>query len=242
MFLLSKRQQKSIGHKIFKNECNLNPYCLTAWNKGETFASLGIGHFIWYPDNKKRSYHESFPTMISYMKQKGIHLPQWLKELHPFRVPWKTKSDFDKSFKSHQMVQLRLFLQATFDIQTEFMINRLVKAIPNLATHAEPGKQALIVRHIKKLLSTEQGTYALIDYLNFKGEGLIPKERYNGISWGLLQVLKGVPENATIKNIPNLFADSATQVLTIRANNAPDPVKEKRWLIGWTKRINTYRK
>lgn len=238
---LSSKSKQKIGRKIFKNECNMNPYCLTSWNKGETFASLGIGHFIWYPDERKRSYHESFPSMINFMKQKGVLLPEWLKTLQPFRAPWKTKKEFDAAFKSPEMEQLRLFLQATFKVQAEFMVNRLIKAIPNIANHAEPGHQAVIVRHMKKLLSTEQGTYALIDYLNFKGEGLLPKEQYNGLSWGVLQVLEGIPENATAQNIPTLFADSAIQVLTRRAQNAPDPIKEKRWLIGWTKRMNTYR-
>ncbi len=38
-----------IGDWIYRNECNRNPRCLVDWNPGESFPSLGIGHFIWYP-------------------------------------------------------------------------------------------------------------------------------------------------------------------------------------------------
>ena len=36
----------------------------------------------------------------------------------------------------------------------------------------------------------------LIDYVNFKGEGVLETERYRGRGWGLLQVLEGMPEQA----------------------------------------------
>ena len=78
--------------------------------------------------------------------------------------------------------------------------------------------------------------YALIDYVNFKGEGISEKERYKNQGWGLLQVLEHMnPEN---QNIMQEFARSADYVLTRRVENAPRD--ETHWLTGWRKRINTY--
>ncbi|PWU11360.1 MAG: hypothetical protein C5B47_00975, partial [Verrucomicrobia bacterium] len=36
-----------IGAQVWKNECAGTTSGLTSWNRGEDFASLGIGHFIW---------------------------------------------------------------------------------------------------------------------------------------------------------------------------------------------------
>ena len=46
---LSDEEINLIGQRIFRNECAGKIEYLTAWNEGEEFASLGIGHFIWYP-------------------------------------------------------------------------------------------------------------------------------------------------------------------------------------------------
>ncbi|PYK40467.1 MAG: hypothetical protein DME60_07965, partial [Verrucomicrobia bacterium] len=42
-----------IGKRIWQNECNGTVAGLTSWNEGENFASLGIGHFIWYPKGQR---------------------------------------------------------------------------------------------------------------------------------------------------------------------------------------------
>src|SRR5262245_43382547 len=42
---LSSAEAMRIGRKIWQNECNGTVAGLTAWNSGENFASLGIGHF-----------------------------------------------------------------------------------------------------------------------------------------------------------------------------------------------------
>ncbi len=48
---ISKNDIQRIGHLIWKNECGGAIEGLTYWVKGEPCASLGIGHFIWYPKN-----------------------------------------------------------------------------------------------------------------------------------------------------------------------------------------------
>jgi hypothetical protein len=41
-----------VGHQVWLNETGGNAGDIVAWNNGEEFASLGIGHFIWFPAGK----------------------------------------------------------------------------------------------------------------------------------------------------------------------------------------------
>jgi hypothetical protein len=81
------------------------------------------------------------------------------------------------------------------------------------------------------------GPYALMDYVNFKGEGVSPTERYRGEGWGLLQVLETMPENGPA--LPG-FVKAADQVLTRRVENSPPGRGEAKWLPGWRNRLTTY--
>ena len=76
----------------------------------------------------------------------------------------------------------------------------------------------------------------LLDYVNFKGEGINKKERYEGKGWGLKQVLLAMPQNEN--NPLRNFAFSADEVLTRRVINAPRD--ESRWLAGWRIRVHGY--
>jgi len=60
---LSDEQAARIGAKIWQNESGHTIGGLTAWNFGEEFASLGIGHFIWYPAGRRGPFEESFPPL-----------------------------------------------------------------------------------------------------------------------------------------------------------------------------------
>ena len=82
--------------------------------------------------------------------------------------------------------------------------------------------------------------YALIDYVNFKGEGSSPSERYQGQGWGLLQVLEHMLDNPDRRPELQRFADSARFVLARRIANAPPERGEQRWALGWNRRIDTY--
>ena len=96
-----------------------------------------------------------------------------------------------------------------------------------------------MANRVKALSQTPGGVYAIIDYVNFKGEGLSPTERYNDQGWGLLQVLlemSGSPDRSALGQ----FRVAAAQVLTRRAENAKDPIERERWLPGWLKRLETY--
>jgi hypothetical protein len=80
----------------------------------------------------------------------------------------------------------------------------------------------------------------LIDYVNFKGEGVLSTERYQGRGWGLLQVLEGMSDSGEASPLSE-FAASAKRVLRQRVKNAPPGRNEERWLPGWLKRIDSYR-
>jgi hypothetical protein len=77
--------------------------------------------------------------------------------------------------------------------------------------------------------------------VNFKGEGVLPTERYHGRGWGLLQVLDGMSGSGDGTAAANEFADAATRVLRERVENAPAERNEGRWLPGWLSRVASYR-
>ena len=68
---LSDAQALEIGRRIWKNESGATVKGLTAWNTGEEFASLGIAHFIWYPEGKQGPFEESFPKLADISRQAG---------------------------------------------------------------------------------------------------------------------------------------------------------------------------
>src|SRR5690349_20237862 len=65
---LSHEDAMRIGRKVWQNECGGTVAGLTSWNTGENFASLGIGHFIWYPAGARGPFEESFPPFVRYVE------------------------------------------------------------------------------------------------------------------------------------------------------------------------------
>lgn len=58
---LTDTQAQSVGRRLWQNESGGSIAGLTAWNVGEDFASLGIGHFIWYPKRNVDRLRKAFP-------------------------------------------------------------------------------------------------------------------------------------------------------------------------------------
>jgi hypothetical protein len=75
---LSGAELDRIGKRIWQNECGGSVEGLTSWNAGENFASLGIGHFIWYPAGVEGPFEESFPKLVAWLTRDGVKLPSWL--------------------------------------------------------------------------------------------------------------------------------------------------------------------
>ncbi len=232
---LSSAQVSRIGQRIWQSECAGTVAGLTSWNSGEEFASLGIGHFIWYPAGYEGPFEESFPQLIGYLRQRGSAVPAWL--LATRDCPWASREAFNREAKGERQQQLRTLLAGTVREQTEFIIQRLQNAVPAMI---RAGGNAVAVSH-GLLAQSPEGLFAMIDYVNFKGEGLNPKERYNGQGWGLAQVL-GDMSAAEARSAPAAFAESAKRVLSQRVANAPAARGENRWLAGWKNRCDGYKK
>lgn len=244
---LTPAQLDWVGEKIFNNECAGQLQCLVHWNPGEAFPSLGIGHFIWYPEGVDERFVESFPALIEYMEQRQLNIPDWLRELDPFDAPWPDRRAFQSSADSPEMAELREFLAGSQGVQAEFIFRRAKESLASVVAAAPESRQADVEHHLQHLSQTPGGVYAIVDYVNFKGEGLSPDERYNGEGWGLLQVLMAMPglaEATGSDNSANTLAEfraAAGRVLTRRADNADNPVEQEQWLAGWLRRIDTYR-
>lgn len=234
---LTAEQLESIGKKIFFNETGGNPEYLIAWNDGEAFASLGIGHFIWFPKDLDSPFTETFPSLLKHFEDSGLALPDWLTQSDD--CPWQDKQAFIEAKSTPKFGQLSAILQNSFSLQIEFIHQRMQRALPKMLDDlSEPYQRELLTNRFNDLAETEVGMYSLIDYVNFKGEGISSKERYNGQGWGLKHVLLNMN---TELDVNEAFAQSCIEVLTQRINNSPQKDVEMRWLQGWTARCNTYK-
>jgi len=223
---LNRQTIQRIGEQIWANESGKSMDKLTHWNEGEEFPSLGIGHFIWYAQGHEQRFEETFPQLVLFLKQKGVQMPAWTNG----HCPWSCRKAFYDDFKGPQLTQLREILYSTRDYQVDFMVARMENGLKHFAVSTV----------LNKLKADPQGVYALVDYVNFKGLGVNPSERYQGQGWGLLQVLEGIPANS--KNVVADFVSSAKKVLAERVRHSPPERKEARWLPGWNNRLETYLK
>ena len=251
---VSDRQLDWIAQKIWLNECAGKIEGLTSWNEGEEFASMGIGHFIWFPAHAKPPFQETFPDLLVYMQSRGIAIPIWIApgegppresaqlslRSSPCACPWASREEFMASQQDKKMLELRQFLYETRRLQAAFIVRRLAEAMPRLLANAPESDRKRIERQYVRLANEPMGLYAMLDYVNFKGEGAASKERYRGKGWGLLQVLLEMPEPAGHSTAIADFVATAGQVLERRVANSPPERREGRWLKGWRNRLNTY--
>jgi hypothetical protein len=231
---ISDAQAERIGHRIWQNECGGTVSGLTSWNAGEDFASLGIGHFLWYPAGKRGPFEESFPPLLRYLESRGVALPDWLKEAKS--CPWSTRSEFEAARESNQMRELRSILANTVALQARFAAARLEAALPKMLAAAPASERDKIRTNFYRLAARPAGVYALVDYVNFKGEGTLVTERYHGQGWGLLQVLESMGDGEPLRE----FSNAAAKVLKRRVANSPPARGEARWLPGWLSRVHGY--
>lgn len=237
---VSDQELEIIGQLIFINEGAGKVENLTTWNEGEEFASMGIGHFIWYPEGKEYRFYEIFPIVYEFIKSNGGVPPMWMEEMSSFDLPWNSREQFYSQFQTPKMVSLREFLLETIPQQSLFMAGRLEESLPKILEAAPADRREHIKKQFYRVANSPMGMYVLIDYVNFKGEGTLETERYNGQGWGLLQILEGM--NGTEQGMPALeeFAAGAQRVLLRRVGNSPPERGEKRWIPGWRNRIKTY--
>lgn len=234
-----REQMEWLGDRVFANECNRNYSCLTSWNEGEDFPSLGIGHFIWYRADQNERFEETFPSLLAFYEHQGYELPDWIGALESPDAPWQSRDHFLQDLDSARMLKLRQFLAATTEVQVMYIVERLHRSTDDLFAQLDQSQRRIAENHFYSLANSERpyGIYALMDYVHFKGTGLAAGERYRGEGWGLLQVLLELQGNdPTLSN----FVHAATTVLERRVSNAPVERNEQRWLPGWKNRLQTY--
>jgi hypothetical protein len=232
---------------LFFNECSGVEDRLIVWNEGEDFPSLGIGHFIWYPKGRESAFQQTFPGLLRYLETAGFPPPVWVRELPDLAAPWATREDFLKERSGERVLELQAYLFRSRRAQAAYIIRRLTGILPKLMAGARPEERASVERWFDLLMSSQRGPIALIDYVNFKGEGVLESERYQGQGWGLLQVLQEMGPAPDAAAVPDLeqdavrrFTDAALDVLARRAANAPAERGEARWLPGWQNRVRRY--
>ena len=235
---LTREMKARIGQKIWQNECGGRVAGLTSWNSGEEFPSLGIGHFIWYPKNFDGPFEESFHKLIKYAEEQGANPPKVALNRN---CPWNSKASFEADLNGPELKALRTWLAHTVALQTEFIMQRSRAALDKMK-QASPDDAARIEANYNKVATTTNGVYALIDYVNFKGEGTNPKERYQGQGWGLMQVLLEMRDVPAGQSAAREFAAAAKRTLDRRIANSPPDRGESRWRAGWHNRCDGYAK
>ena len=235
---ISRSELNAIGEKIFKNEAAGKKENLVYWNEGENFPSLGIGHFIWYKQGEPGIFEESFPQLVEFLKSKNVKLPKIMAENK--YSPWKDRQELInlKTKKNPDIEELTNFLYENKDLQIMFIFKRLESSLEKML--AVSNDRENVRKQFYRVASSPNGLYPLIDYVNFKGEGINPNERYNGQGWGLLQVLENMKGTETGKAALTEFSNSAKFVLQRRVNNSDSSKNERKWLQGWFNRCNTY--
>ena len=237
---LSEEEIAWIAERVYRNECFSQDECLIEWNMGEEFLSLGIGHFIWYPKGHKGPFEESFVKYLGYARDCGEKIPRWLN-VSPFPAcPWNSREEFLASQQDSRLLQLREFLLATKSRQADFLIKRLEDALPLILSGLTVDSAREISEKFHLLASCSSGIYALVDYINFKGLGILESERYQGQGWGLLQVLSLMDEQVNPQAAVHDFVRAAKIVLRRRVANALPQRNEQRWLAGWLVRLESY--
>ncbi|MDJ0918644.1 MAG: hypothetical protein QNJ05_12835 [Woeseiaceae bacterium] len=225
-----------IAARIFLNETGGDPDKLVHWNVGEDFPSLGIGHFIWFPTGVDAPFDESFPAMAGFVIERSAQCapaPEWLTKLSPFDAPWPDRATFEEQTGEAQVLSLREWLNATMPLQAQYIVESFERRWSALEL---PDKAELDAR-LQRLLATPEGTYAVTDYINFKGIGTNPRERYAGAGWGLIQVLRDADDDT---DIVVAFSRAAAGRLRQRVALSPPERNEVRWLPGWERRVFAY--
>lgn len=240
---LTHEDYRWIGQRIYANECASDPRYLTYWGKGEAFPSFGIGHFIWFPAGIDAPFIESFPDMVAFVSRQ-VAPPLWLQQLKPLHAPWQSKSQFEQAWSGRELTELRDWLLKTQSQQAQFIVQAFETRWLNRLSALSIEKQTNLTLKLSRLMASKEGTFAAIDYFNFKGIGGNTKEQYQNEEWGLISVLRQMPapQQAAIssKQTVQQFVKAAKQRLTLRTQLAPKERNEQRWLKGWFKRLDGY--
>lgn len=156
---------------------------------------------------------------------------------------------------AYTLFEIRHFLSnpKILQLQAQFVIEKTFLSLHRIlaASHREsPPEAQLLYRKIQVLLNSPEGVLAIVDYLNFKGEGLKPSERtpLGKYPWGLKTVLEIMPamDPASADQQTNVqFTQAALcslQRMAYHSGSADskDQLQRYAWLNGgWKTRIES---
>lgn len=152
---------------------------------------------------------------------------------------------------AYELFEIRYFLANPhiLELQAQFVIEKTFLSLHRIlaASHREsPEATQSLYKKIQLLLGTPEGVLAIVDYLNFKGEGLKVSERtpVGQHPWGLKTVLEIMPiHQPTDINIQfTQAANCSLQRLAYYSGAADSPAQLQRyaWLNGgWKTRIES---
>ena len=221
------------GSVIMRNETGNDLKKLVYFSSSESFPSLGINHFIWIcPDHPKySSFGSSFTKLLYFLKDKGFKIPSFISN---FECTWKhrSKSGFQSdSTAQTQAKELHSFLSHTRAAQAVFSFKRFIDALPKILDGAG-SQRSQFESKIKGVQNSSAGYFPLIDYVNFKGEGVFSLS--NTSSYGLFQVLQEMKSSG---DPLSEFADSAIRTL----KNRRSATDWNKFGVGWSNRLNRYK-
>ncbi len=239
-FLFTEAESDCFAQMIFMNECSGREEKLLYWSPDEAFPSLGIGHFIWYPENASGSYLETFPAFLGFAKEIHLMIPPWIVALPNKHCPWQSREEFLRDLPSDRVRELRAFLSNTKSEQAQFIGRRFMRVFPRILDDLNESDREATQQKYDLLMRRREATFAMIDYVNFKGEGLRADARYDGMGWGLAHVLieMNIPDDP--EKALDEFILAAERVLERRVSRSPRPEIEAKWLPGWKNRVRSY--
>ncbi len=244
---LSRAESMRIGRKIWQNECGGTIAGLTSWNAGENFASLGIGHFIWYPKGVRGPFEESFPSFVRFVASERAHqrsfdLPKVLdvrrNKCLPVefacRIPQRDELSGDEGTEELPRRTVLISRRTSWSNACNRRSRKCSPQRPPPSARRSNGNSS------ESPARPRDATRWSI-MLTSKVKVVLDSERYHGQGWGLFQVLEGMTGNENGAGAAQEFARSARATLTRRVQNSPPERNESRWLPGWLQRVNSLR-
>lgn len=164
--------------------------------------------------------------------------------------------------QAYQLFEIRHFLSnpIVLRLQAKYVVEKTFYSLHRILAMSEkksPEMAQALYLQMQRLLSSQEGVLSLVDYLNFKGEGIKASERTPVLnhSWGLAVVLELMghiksERCLTPSKIPgactnNQFAEAALcalQRLAYHSGEPSSPAQTQRYLWlngGWKTRVET---
>lgn len=267
---LTPNDRKRLIHLIWQRESAGSVEGLTAWNAGESFASVGFHHALWHPDRDS-----TVNAFAHFAKARGLEnipeeiflpLPDYLST----RMLWKealadaaqgqTEQEQAKTRAGMLLKKLQVFF-ARNDVQEaqlDFIVqdlqnfrenfSQIIQDIPDAQRRAHwQDKTSRVEGNFDALAQSPEGLFALLDYISFKGDGF---------SEGNLRIGLEIREVSLDTNWGLLQVLSKMRMTAheaplsafqhsaseILAERAHRWKSDEKWMLGWNNRVQGYGK